>query len=494
MQSTCPTPEFGHRRIYYNNFAGHLLNAYNPNMLHPGLPHRWGDEDWCRLIDMIAAFGFNVFEFWLEPRLFCREGLGAPFGREFMRQMNVVIEHAHSRGVATAMLCSLTTAGSDWRTYCPHVPEEWAEVRHLWDAWTRALPGVDIVSIFPGDPGGCSRNGCTAETYIDRSIDVAHLVRANLAHAAFEFGTWGPPFFGWGNIEGPEDWDGEFLRAYQHSAWTFSRERTDRSMSHLVKRLGEFPEPTAVAINLGFNPDGNPEGEQSAVAWANEIAKTHTIHTWDFSLTEGENAIVPHYRLDRLFAQRRRERHAAPYGGGICYTMTPLVNQLSLYASAQSFVDPDADPQVVAARFFEMLFGPGGRELVDLVPLFEVVRDWGNYTRIDLAREDYHRRMARLVELLRDLRGSVRESAAFLPSVEAYRLELLFFAELFAELSGPAPDYGALRERYWQRVYAIYDQLPDHVDPRPRAATDALIRHFAQEAPPAEPLAGKWTC
>ena len=62
---------------------------------------------------------------------------------------------------------------------------------------------------------------------------------------------------------------------------------------------------------------------------------------------------------------------------------------------------------------------------------------------------------------------------------EEYRQELLFFADLFADLSGPAPDHAALRHKYWQRVYAIYDHLPQHVDPRPKLATDRLIEFFA---------------
>ena len=31
------------RIIYYNNFASHLLCAYNPNMYYPELPYRWSD-------------------------------------------------------------------------------------------------------------------------------------------------------------------------------------------------------------------------------------------------------------------------------------------------------------------------------------------------------------------------------------------------------------------------------------------------------------------
>ena len=55
------------RIIHYNNFASHLLCAFNPNMYYPELPYRWSDEDWRRLVDMIANFGFNVFEFCFDP-------------------------------------------------------------------------------------------------------------------------------------------------------------------------------------------------------------------------------------------------------------------------------------------------------------------------------------------------------------------------------------------------------------------------------------------
>jgi len=472
------THRFGERRIYYNNFAAHLLNAYNPNMLYPGLPHRWTTREWRQVLRMVASFGFNAFSFWLVPRLFSRDAFYAEFGRAFIRQIKEIIEEAHELGLQVGILCSLTTVGSEWHTHCPAVPEEWAEVRELWDAWTRTLSGLDMVSIFPGDPGGCSRNGCTAETFIDRAVEIAHLIKENLPQVEIELNTWGPPFFGWGIIEGPEGWEGEFLPEYQQTAWRFIPERAKRSMEHLLKRLPDFPEPTVVAINLGFNPDGNPVGEESAVPWAREIAKTHSIRTWDFSLTEGENAILPHWRFERLFARRREERAAAPYSGGICFTMTPLLNQLSLYEAAQSFLFPEADPFALAEGFYERLFGPAGREIVPFLPLFEVVPDWGNYQKLEISREDFCRKMNQLAELLEDLRGTERENLAFHPLPERYRQELLFFAQLFARLSGPNPDYDALAREYWQRVYSIWDFLPEHVDPRPRKAVANLIAYF----------------
>jgi len=472
---------FGERRVYYNNFAAHLLNAYNPNMLFPGNPYAWSDDDWRRLIDMVADFGFNVWEFWLVPRLFCREGIRADFGRAFIRQMNAAIEHAHARGIKVEMLCALSTVGSEWHTFCPNVSAEWQEVRFLWDTWTRELPGLDIVGIFPGDPGGCSRNGCTARTYIDKSVEIAELVKANLPVAEIEFHTWGAPFFGWGNIEVPEGWQGDFLPSCQHTAWNFDKYRAEISMQHLAKRLPDFPSPTSVAINMGFNPDGNPVDEQDARDWCREISRTNKVYSWDFSLTEGENNVVPHYRFERLFERRREERDCSAYSGGICYTMTPLLNQLSLFMAAQSFLNPDADADCMARDFYESLFGPEGRELVPYLHLFEVVHDWGNYHQIELSREEYHRQMKALAELLRDLKGQERNDIALFPSPQEYREEILFFADLFAQLSETSPDYDALAQEYWNHVYRIYDDIAEHVDPRPRMATEQLIKYFATD-------------
>jgi len=471
-------PPLSKRIIYYNNFASHLLCAYNPNMYYPTLPYRWSDDDWCKLVDMVAHFGFNVFEFWLEPRMFCREALDSDAGRDYARQMNVVIDHARKRGMKPEAIIALATVGEAWRTLCPNAPDEWRECLYVWDQWTRRLPGLEVIGIFPGDPGACSRNGCTAETYIDKSIEVSRLVRKNLPKVEIDFGTWGPPFFGWGIIRMPPGSKGEFIPADQATAWTFSKERADRAMQHLLKRLPDFPPDTLVSINLGFNGDGNPVGEQDARPWARAIAKTHRILTWDFSLTEGENAVYPHYRFTRLYSRRREENAAAPYCGGICFTMTPLLNQLSLFEAAHSFAHPDADPKAVADQFFMMLFGNAGRGIAEDYRLFEVIPDWGCYDVVKMPRSEYHTRMARLAQCLEDLKSSVVAGAVFHPSPEAYRQELLFFARLFADLTAPSPNYDELKKRYWDRVYRIYDALPDHVDPRPRGATDRFIQHF----------------
>ena len=445
-------------RTCFVSFNEHMQNAFTPNMCWPELPNRWSDDDWFAFVDMILDLGFNSFSFKILPLLFCQEGMRSDAGEQFARQMQAVIDYATGRGLGVKMRCALTTVGKDWHTHCPNVREEWDECRMLWDEWTRRLTGLEVVGIFPGDPGGCSRNGCTALTYIDKALEIVEIVKKNQPGAEIELGTWGNPFFGWGTIEGPPGWQGEFFPGMGRSAWRFDKARADDAMGYLLRRLPDFPFDTSVAINMGFNPDSGPDagdGEQDARPWAREIARTHRILTWDYSLTEGENAVIPHYRFKRLFEQRRRERDAAPYTGGICYTMTPMLNQLSLFVAAQSFLNPDADPDELAGVFCERLFGPEGRRLVPLLPLFEVIRDWGNYVEIDLSRADYHRRMQELVDLLHALKDQVRNDVPFHPSPEIYCQELLLFAELFRDLSGPTPDFDALRQRYWQKVYSI---------------------------------------
>ncbi len=489
---------FGERRIYYNNFAEHLLNRYNPNMTYPDAPYRWSDDDWRGVIDMVADYGFNVFEFWLVPRLFCREALDSDYGAEFVRQLKVAAAEAHARGMKVEALCGLVTVGGDWMSLCPNCPEEWAEVRYLWEAWARKLDCVDIFGIFPGDPGACSRHGCTAITYIDKSIEISHLVQSVHPGAEFEFGTWGPPFFGWGLIEGPAGWQGEFVQSYQHTAWRFDAQRCRESMEHLIRRLPDFAQPVQVAVNLGFNPDGIPQGEEDARPWARRLARIAPVLTWDFSLTEGENAILPHYRFHRLFEQRRREREVGAYSGGICYTMTPFLNCLSLYEAARSFVDPDADCDAVAREFYERAFGPGAGELAEDLILFEIIQEWGNHVTLDLGRAEFHRRMARLAERLANWKGRLTGTLTIYPSPEFHRAELEFFARLFRDLSGDAPDFTALRQKYWLHVYAIYDTLPRHVDPRPESATDGIVNFFRNweretvAAGEAGPMLGKW--
>lgn len=159
--------------------------------------------------------------------------------------------------------------------------------------------------------------------------------------------------------------------------------------------------------------------------------------------------------------------------------MTPLLNQLSLFEAAQSFKDRDGDPDALAQTFFTKIFGESGRAFVADYRLFEVIPDWGAYDVVKMPRMEYHKRMSAFADRLEDARNSVNNAAILHPDPETYRQELVFFARLFADLTGSHPDYDALKKTYWNRVYRIYDSLPDHVDPRPRGNTERLIQHFA---------------
>ena len=158
--------------------------------------------------------------------------------------------------------------------------------------------------------------------------------------------------------------------------------------------------------------------------------------------------------------------------------MTPMLNQLSLYMSAQSFVNPDADPVELVRGFYKKLFGEPGRAIVEYLPLFEIIPDWGNEQKISLSRTDYHKKMVELSNLLQELKWNKTEKIAFHPSPDKYLRELQFFAELFAKLSDSSPDYGNLQKEYYKKIYSIYDSLPEHVDPRPKTATANLITQF----------------
>ncbi|HEY5141581.1 MAG TPA: hypothetical protein VIJ25_20030, partial [Methylococcales bacterium] len=57
-------------RSYYVNFSSHLLNAWNANVLFPDATPCWKAEDFIGLLDMLKAFGYTCFEYWLVPDMY----------------------------------------------------------------------------------------------------------------------------------------------------------------------------------------------------------------------------------------------------------------------------------------------------------------------------------------------------------------------------------------------------------------------------------------
>jgi hypothetical protein len=212
-------------------------------------------------------------------------------------------------------------------------------------------------------------------------------------------------------------------------------------------------------------------------AWAREIARTHEITTWDYSIGEGELICYPHWRLPRMAARRREERSAAPYAGGMLYTMTPRLNLLSLYAGGRFFLDADADPDRVSREFCAQVFGEEHAALGELLEAFEVVEGWGHYPRRQWSNEELARVLGEIVERLESVEMSGCALPLF-PDPESYRQDLLWFARRFGEMCDPQTDRQRIRQEYWERALTIYDHIPMSADERAEASADrfAAIR------------------
>lgn len=468
------SPAFVHRSCYVN-FAEHLQNSWNVNVLYPEAPNRWSQEDWRRFLTMVESFGFNCLEYWLVPTLFHAAALeGGGIYTEFAETMRQVNEIAHDLGLKTKYLCIVNTIGPEWYFACPRDPADKDMILRLWRHWARELAGTDIVGLFPGDPGGCNRNGCTHETYIDLALELTELIKQENPAAAVEIGTWGTPFWGWGSdmLELP-GWDGTFGMLQEASReiseeswqWRGTPARAREAVAYLLRRLPDFPQDTLVAINLGFSPDGHTTHGGDARPGAREIAKLRQITTWDYSLSEGELVCYPHWRLPRMAARRREEQSAAPYVGGMSYTMTPKLNLLTTYAAGRFFVNPAADPDLVSWDFCNQVFGEEHASLGELFEAFEVVEGWGHHPRRQWSKEVLLEKYEEIIERLEaaDVSGC---SLPLFPDPETYRQELLWFARRFRELAGPEPDRERIRREYWDRALAIYEAIPMSADER----------------------------
>ena len=479
MDDSAPQPYFSHRACYVN-FAEHLQNHWNVNLFYPGAPNRWSDADWQAFLTMLRAFGFNCFEYWLAPTLFDRPALeGGGIYAEFAATLRRVTETAHALGLKTKFICAPNTIGPDWFFACPNEPEGRQLITRLWRHWARELAGTDIIGIFPGDPGGCNRNGCTHETFVDLALDLCGVIHQEAPAARIEVGTWGTPFSGWGgDLRDTPGWDGSWAMLLDpaHATpevpchiWNGKPERARASMEHLLRRLPEFPEDASVAINLGFSPDGDAAMGGDARHWAREVARIRPITTWDYSVSEGELINYPHWRLPRLSARRREERSAAPYTGGMCYTMTPRLNLLTLYAAGRFFQDPDADPDQVSREFCARVFGEEHAALGALFEAFEVVNGWGHYPRRRWSREVLAAQYQEMIERLEaaDVSGC---GLPLFPDPETYRQDLLWFARRFLEMAGPSPDRERIRREYWSKSLAIYDVIRMSADERAESA------------------------
>ncbi len=364
-------------RVYYFNFAEHLQNAFGLNTAYDVPNGRWSRDDWRAFLEMLAAMRYTTFEFWLYPTLFSPEALKAPKGSVWDKvaaEMRWVIDEAHKLGIKVEMLQAVNTMGPEWHYHCPNLPAERREILAMWEYWAKRLSNADLIGVFPGDPGGCNRNGCTHETYIDLCLDI---VKVTAPHGRFQYdlGTWGTPIWGWGEaLKTAPNWDGYHSGVL--SGWEGGPDHAKRAMDYLMKRLPGFPRDTIVSINMGFNPESDGDGGGgSSRAYVDEIRKTHQALTWDYAASEGEGAVIPRFRVAKIISRRLKETQWG-FAGGINYTMTPKLNAIQAFAASEAYWNPKLTEAQIVDRFSRWAFGaPGVAEQV--FPYTEVSGDWG---------------------------------------------------------------------------------------------------------------------
>lgn len=472
-------------RSYYVNFASHLLNSWNANMMHAHAGNRWGAKEFTGLLDMIKAFGFTCFEYWLEPTVYKTALKQDGVYKEFVETMQQVNDLAHARGLQTKYLLSPNCIGHEWYFACPTDREDKALILKLWNHWARVLQ-TDLVGIFPGDPGGCNRNGCDHNTFIDLALELTEISLRENPKAVIEIGTWGTPFSGWGDdmIHIP-NWDGTWAMLLKGPCdpktgigahiWNGGPDRARRAMNDFLTRLPEFPAETMVGINLGFSPDADPVCGGDAREYVRAAAKLRRVNSWDYSVTEGELIAHPHWRLPRIFSRRREERTAAPYYGTMSYTMSPKLSHMCMYAAGQAGINPDRDPDQVSREFCRRVFGAEHEILGELFEAFEVVKGWGHYPRRKWSRQEAHRAYLKISDHLRQANTDKCDLPLF-PSPKQYHADLLWFANMFVKLSEPNPDREAIRKEYWNKSLSIYDNVPMSADERAEAAAKGFSR------------------
>ena len=469
-------PVFSHRACYVNH-GEHLQNSWNANLIYPHARDKWTRDDWQKFLRMLKAFGYTNFQYWLLPTMFDLPSLkGGGIYQWYAETMREVADLAHAEGLEIQCLCSVNVWGPKWFYSCPNIPEERSKLLKLWHHWMRELSGIDAVTLFPGDLGGCNINGCNHETAIDLDLEIAGIIKQESPRTRIEIGTWGNPFCGWGNdaLDIP-GWNRCLVDLFASGFYSFTNrdlhgmpERAKAVFDYLAKRLPQFPQDTTVAINTSLNRGGDGS------AYAREIANLRPVVTWDYYSSEGEGSVCPHWRLDSMAYARQADRAAAPYLGGICYTMSPRLNLLTLYGGAQMFIDPLVDPTELSTRFCTSIFGLEHKELGDLLKTFELASirrvnqhdpQWAiktitpeHFAKIQ-TRKDCHQAFGMIIEHLE----AVKPSACMLPifpDPETYRQDLLWFARKYHEMTGPNPNRALIAWQYWDKAYAIYQQVP----------------------------------
>ena len=449
IQHVVDAPDFP-VRIHYINSAEHLQNAFNPNYLFDVPFNRWSLKDWENYIDMISAFRYNFFEFWLPPSFL---GLkNQKLCDEFVPMINHVIAYAKRRGIAVHPLVTINTIGSlvgEWHYACPNDPEDKKKIVDGWDFWTKSIKGNFSWCFFPGDPGGCAINGCTKETYIDLCLELSALIRKNNPTALIEVSTWGEPFFSWG-IPCPKNgpW------------WQWDKETADRSMDYLIRKLPEFPSGTFVSINRAFSPEADPDvipqfgGGGDGRPYAKRAADLVPVLTWDFCVPESENSVIPHCRVRRMIDVRKKELEAGCYSGGIIFTMSPRLQILSAFCGGETWWNSDRKAEEILDDYGRWIFGEGNEQIGRLLEEFEIIPDGIYFAPFNYSAERVHERMNRLLPKLEQLDDKKTPRLPLLVDYGDHVKTLKYYTTLFRDLSKVSMQVDALNAAFQKTPFA----------------------------------------
>ena len=120
--------------------------------------------------------------------------------------------------------------------------------------------------------------------------------------------------------------------------------------------------------------------------------------------------------------------------------MAPGLNCLSIFCSAESFWNPDLNPDAVLADYGRLVFGDELAAIGPLLEEFEVIPDWGYYAPFPYSPMRLQKGMAKLLPLLEKVDVEAKPRLPIAPTMADYRKSLLYFANLFHNLASVAVD------------------------------------------------------